>query len=242
MINEFIAKIKTEGIAKTNRFKVRIPLTFMSNNEQDTIALFCDAVNLPGVSMQTTPHLFYGESREMPYGRLFDPVQLSFYVDSNLVVKRAFDVWFSQIQDPTTRTMGYYNHFVQPIDIEVYGADESETPIYTLTLHEAYPKAISSINLASESRELMKLQVGIQYKYYTTTETDTVEALPPLLEPGSETPLQIPVESNNKLVNLKSYIDKRPIGSTMIEDAKRAAQSNVKVASTKIYDKFKTMV
>lgn len=162
MIADFISQVRTRGLARTNRYEVIIPLP--GSDEQNLARLFCEQVTLPGVSLATTPSRFYGDTREMPYERLFDPVSMTFYVDSAMKLKSAFDDWMSTIVNPTTRTIQYYRDYVRPVYITVL--DVSEQPVHMVTLYEAYPKAIQAVNLESAGRDIMRLTVNMQYKYW----------------------------------------------------------------------------
>lgn len=161
----FKTEVKTRGLARTNRYEVLIPNFPDINNSRRLLTLFCDAVNLPGMNIGTMTQRFYGEAWEMPYERMFDPVTLSFYMDSSMTIKYGFDQWQSQIIDPITRTIGFYNNYVQDVDIKLLNVDEDQSP-YGVRLYEAYPKTVNSIQLDATGREVMKLQVSIQYRYW----------------------------------------------------------------------------
>ena len=164
MITDFIAAVK-KGMARTNRFTVEISAD--QSDDAKLITLFCESVSLPGINIATTPHRVYGETREMAYERGFDPVNMTFYVDSNLQVKQFFDAWMGNIVDPFTRQMNYYKNYVKDIKISVYTVDETVAP-YELTLYEAYPKTIGTVQLDNNSKDIMKLPVTFAYKYWRT--------------------------------------------------------------------------
>lgn len=173
MINQFLGEVKNRGLARTNRYDVVIPLPVVTSSKTIYVAnLFCDAVSLPGVNISTTPQRFYGEERQMPYERMFDPVTLSFYVDNTMELKTAFEEWINLIIDPKTRAIGYYNDYTRPV--EIYIKDVEDGTPYKLTLHEAYPKALNTIQLDTSSREIMKMTMTMQYKYWTST-SNTLE-------------------------------------------------------------------
>ena len=52
-----------------------------------------------------------GEFREVPYEKLYEPINMTFYVDNDMQVKKLFDEWMSLISDPSTRTYNYYNNY-----------------------------------------------------------------------------------------------------------------------------------
>lgn len=168
-LNDFIGEVKN-GIANNSHYDVVIkkPTVVTSNlfNNQmiQKILLFCDQAQLPGVNVSTTPIRHYGEAREMPYERLFDPITLSFYVDKQLKVKMFFDEWIQSIQNSYSRTFNYYNQYTTDMEIIVY--DRMNLPQYKVQIYEAYPKTIGAVQLDYASKDIMKLSVTMQYKYW----------------------------------------------------------------------------
>lgn len=170
MIFEFLGEVKNRGLARTNRYDVIIPLPVSTSNDTDRVAsLFCDAVSLPGINIATQPQRFYGEERQMPYERGYEPVTMSFYIDSSMELRTAFEEWINMIVDPNTRAMGYYKDYIRPVEIYIRNIDNSSP--YKITLHEAYPKTVNTIQLDTSSREIMKMTLTMQYKYWTSTST-----------------------------------------------------------------------
>ena len=177
MLDQFIAGVKN-GMARTNRFKVTfsMPNCLMSGYTvvpQDTdlrkIQLFCDQVQIPGVNFSTIQSRTFGEFRDVPYEKLYDAVNLSFYMDKNLMVKAFFDSWITGIQDKDTRTFNYYNEYITDVEIEVLNTVDNT--VYVIDLFEAYPKTVGSIQLDHASKDIMKLNVTMQYKYFRTFRT-----------------------------------------------------------------------
>jgi hypothetical protein len=113
-----------------------------------------------------------GETREFPYSKMFDNITLSFYIDNNFEVKAFFDNWLNYISNTQNKITYYYKDYIAPtVLIEVLPMD-SEVSMYSITLHEAYPKATSSIQLSADSRDVAKIGVNLNYKYYTTSHTN----------------------------------------------------------------------
>lgn len=165
-IDRFIAEVKRFGLSRTNRYTVRFRPPVSIYHDMQSILLLCDQVNLPGVSYSTTQNRMYGELREVPYEKLYDNLSFSFYVDRKMEVKAIFDRWMEYIQHPTRRTFNYYDSYIIPITVTVQ--DLTEKTQYTIELFECYPKQISSIQLDSASKDVMKLQVSMQYKWFKT--------------------------------------------------------------------------
>lgn len=184
MITKFISEIKSRGLARTNSFEVTMSMPGSSSSGDRLISLFCDATNLPGLNIATTPSRSYGEERQLPYEPTYDPVTLSFYVDADMEVKMAFERWMGSIVNPNTREIMYYNDFVREVKIKMINRDyesilqseqlsdrvfEEVASPYEVTLYEAYPKSIGSIQLDSNSRDVMKINVTMQYKYWRSS-------------------------------------------------------------------------
>ena len=189
MIDKFIAEVRTRGLARTNRYEVQIPFpggAWGTDIEVGQLtSLLCESVSIPGLNIATQPHLTYGESREMPYNRNFEPVQMTFYVDAGMQVKTAFDRWLATIIHPQTRTVNYYENYAKDILIHVITVDEQRA--MSIKLFEAYPKTISAIQMSQESKDIMKLQVTFQFKNWLTENYNAAGRMspPPFLSPSN---------------------------------------------------------
>jgi len=174
-ITNFIAKVKSDGLARSNRFAVEfsLPQTIIpyggqhNNKNLRDILLFCDTAQLPGINFSTTQSRTFGEFREIPYEKLFDPITLSFYVDTKLNVKQLFDTWTETIQDPFKKTFNYYNYYTTNLDI--YVLDVNNKVKYKCKLFEAYPKTVAAIALDQAAKDVMRLNVTMQYRNYATS-------------------------------------------------------------------------
>jgi hypothetical protein len=169
-LNEFIASVKTNGMMHSNRFRVMFsPPTVLRGENAYTgdlqkVLLHCDSVTLPGMSISTQQARTYGEFREMPWERTFENVNMTFYVDRSMDSKALFDKWINSIQDPVTRQFNYYKEYIT--DIEVFVLDQDDKEQYRVKLFECYPKSISSIQMDYSSKDVMKIQVSMNYRYW----------------------------------------------------------------------------
>lgn len=170
-LNEFIASVRS-GVAKNTHFEVELTLPRALSNREPIksnmrkVILFCDQTQIPGVSFGTNQVRSYGEFREVPYEKLYEQIQLSFYVDVDMHVKALFDSWAELIQSPTTRDFSYYNNYTTD-QIRIVVHDSMENSKYVCTLNKAYPKAIAPIQLDYASKDIMKLQVTFAYEFAT---------------------------------------------------------------------------
>ena len=173
-LDKFIANVKSGGLARTNRFtvfftppskKITTPSKKIAKDNQ--VFLYCDQIQLPGLNFSTIQNRAFGEFREVPYEKLFGDITMSFYVDTNMKVKVIFDEWMAYIQDPTTRTFKYYNDYTCEMMIEVQ--DLNDNTKYKVNLFECYPKTMGAIQLDYASKDIMKLPMTMQYKYFKTS-------------------------------------------------------------------------
>ena len=164
-LDEFIASVKTQGMMRSNRYTVTMGDVVNDPDNLRQIMMYCADVQLPGVNMSTAQLRTYGELREVPYEKLFGDINLTFYVDTNMNVKNYFDRWMGLIQDPYTRSFNYYTNYIAQMVITV--EDYSNNAQYDINLYECYPKQIGQIQIGYDQKDIMKLQVTMQYKYWT---------------------------------------------------------------------------
>jgi len=181
-IKEFTAAVKSNGLARSNRYAVvfSLPkgLTFNPNAVQ-TALMFCDQIQLPGTNFSTAQNRSFGEFRETPYEKLYEHINLSFYLDKDMQVKQLFDAWNNSIYNPETRSFNYYDEYVTDISIEIHDLQDKKT--YWVKLHECYPKSIGAVQLDYASKDIMKLSVSMAYKWFETSiipPTELAQGLP----------------------------------------------------------------
>jgi hypothetical protein len=162
-LNDFTSQVKKEGLAVVNRYAVVLP-NFEGPDMSRMLLMYCSQAQLPGINNSTTPARTFGEYREMPYERLFEAINLEFYVDRPMKVKTYWDNWTSQIIDPVTRKFNYYKNYTK--DITIFVLDKADKQIYGCTLYEAYPKTLNPIQLTAEGKDAMKIGVSLSYRYW----------------------------------------------------------------------------
>lgn len=176
-LNEFIASVKTEGLMTSNRFSVEltVPPILLDSNFTDLsrVLLHCENITLPGLSLSTTQSRTFGEYREMPYEKTFDTIAMTFFVDNTMQVKQLFDVWINDsIQNSSSKKFNYYTQYTTQMSINVY--DKNENQRYIVRLYECYPKVVSAITLDYNSKDVMRLQVSMNYKYWESNVMDVM--------------------------------------------------------------------
>jgi hypothetical protein len=167
-IDQFIALVRKEGLARNNRFVVYItpPPRLISKYPDDKIRFFCDTASLPGLNFLSNPVQTYGEQREVVYNRSFEPVNLEFLLDTRMEIKQFFDDWQALIIDPVSRIVSYYKDYIGTVEIYQLDSSDKENTRYVARLHEAFPKSVAAVSYSSAGKDISKLSVSIEYKYW----------------------------------------------------------------------------
>lgn len=200
-IKEFVATIKNNGLSRTNRYAVMFGnIPWAENTLQRNTVMFCDQVQLPGTNFNTSDIRSFGEIRKAPYERLYEDINMSFYVDTDMSVKTFFDYWMNQIQDPVSRNFNYYNNYTSNIVLEVQ--DIHNKTRYNMVLFEAFPKSIGAVQLDYNSKDIMKLSVNFAYKYYHVGALEGLQEGQVINYPGRTNVAGDPLNSlTNRLMN-----------------------------------------
>lgn len=188
-ITDFVGRM-TSGFARTNRYIVDLSLPPMLQaghhaSDVEKMLLLCESVQLPGLNINTAQTRTFGEIREMPYELNYEPIQLSFYVDGDMIVKGIFDDWIKSIQQGRSRVFNYYDNYVCPkmtIMVQNLEQDSYGEGIYAVSAYEVYPKTINAVQLGYEQKDIMKVNVTLMYKYWEST-TEIGFEQPPTLAP-----------------------------------------------------------
>lgn len=174
-LNEFISQVASEGLMTTNRYSVEfsLPNSIKQFSGLKKVLLYCDSLVLPGINVSTTQAKTFGEFREMPYERTFEPIQMTFLVDNSMQVKMLFDTWINDsIQNMTTRKFNYYRDYIVAMKIHVYDKNEKER--YVVKLNECYPKNMATIQMDNNAKgEPMRVIVSMNYKNWTSSTVDS---------------------------------------------------------------------
>jgi len=212
-LNDFISQVKHNGMARTNRYVVYFNLPWENDYALRDVLLFCDQVQLPGTNFNTADMRTYGETRKAPYERLYEDINMSFYVDKEMKNKLLFDRWFNQIQNPWTRTFNYYDNYRTDIVIEVQ--DLKDQSRYGIKLFEAYPKSMGAVQLDYAGKDIMKISVNFAYKYYHIGSKNILE--PVEIAPVYEYPaVQTARDPLNSFVNRLKNFAVGAIGSKVV--------------------------
>tara|TARA_B100001093_G_scaffold520452_1_gene616113 strand:- start:7290 stop:7973 length:684 start_codon:yes stop_codon:yes gene_type:complete len=180
---------KKSGLAKANRFLViftpptqplanlslnnvvgklargQNPLKNFITNPRD-IAFLCENASLPGRQITTSDFSAQKQTIKIPNGFIEEDVSMSFILTNDFFMKEVFDTWLSGIVDTSTYTLGYKSDY--QTDITIQTLDDDDKPTYSITLINAYPITIGSVELDNSSENTyLKLPVTFAYDRYT---------------------------------------------------------------------------
>jgi hypothetical protein len=161
-LDDFRARIRTIGLPTGSHYQVEFLLGGIDGAR--AVSMLADQVTLPGLTIMTAEQRTFGEITESAYGISYQPVSLSIILDNEVAAKTFFDTWANSVFDRKTRTIGYYDDYIR--DVRITLMDKASKPIYTVVLREAYPKTINDIQLDYASREILRVNVILTFKYW----------------------------------------------------------------------------
>lgn len=159
---------------------------FATRDGQYLASLNCEVTSLPSQNIDSKVQKVYGPGREIPYGRSYSPVNMSFYIDGGYQIKDFFERWQGMIFDHETSHLNYYNEYVT--NVHILALDDREGRFstgglpdigtlqnsviisrYQCTLEECYPKSIAEVPLSASDNGIPRLQVQFQFRKWTNT-------------------------------------------------------------------------
>jgi len=176
-IDEFMARVDNlGGPVKSNKFSVEVtpPTTMLSSITADTINFLAKSASLPGKALATTNYRYGGKfDLVVPYETTQEPVTIKIMNTGNFAPRKFWNDWFNHIQNMTTYNMQYYEKFIGSVTISHYLDDEEaidpSKASYQVTLHEAYPKGMSAIEVGWDAAEFQDFDVDMQYSWWTAS-------------------------------------------------------------------------
>ena len=156
-LNDFIAKVKTEGLASSSHYYV----TFGSRT--DITGAYCESVSLPSRHLMTTDVRIFGEMLTLPHSPIYGQVTMTFIADGKMKLKESFDNWMNQIFDKRSRKFNYYENYIEEVEITV--VDKAGDTSYIVKLHEAYPIQVQDVGLSYGSHDYIRFAVQFVYKW-----------------------------------------------------------------------------
>ena len=177
-IGQFMSKVENlGGIARKNRFTVEItpPRGLLQDGTAATINFLAKTVSFPARSMGTASYRSGGQfALSVPYETVFEPVSLTMLNTNNHAPRTFWTSWLEYIQNMNSYNMQYYKKFIGTVKISYYNDTFKEVGLgtdYEVTLHEAWPKGISAIEVGWENSDLADFEIDVAYSWWTEKNT-----------------------------------------------------------------------
>ena len=200
-IDEFMARVDNlGGPAKRNKFSVEVhpPKSMVKRQLADSIEFLAMNVSLPAKTLAMTEYRYGGQfSLSVPYEITLEPVTIKVMNTGNHTPRIFWNQWFNHIQNFDTYNMQYYEKFVGTVALHMYLDDQEDInparSSYHVTLHEAFPKGMSAIEVGWENTEFQDFDIDIQYSWWTASGEAGIRGqsrqqnLPPAIKVGTRT-------------------------------------------------------
>lgn len=190
------------GLARSNRFAIYMsypggpgllnfdPANLLSNalsggdfdvkmlfNDPRDLFLLCESVQLPGRRIATMEQFHTHFSVKKPYSQIVDEVTFTFLLTNDYYIRKYFDSWQKKIVgDEQSPRIGYRNEYATDVTIQGLSASNDWIPGYQVKLINAYPIAVSAIELSNSSENSI-LQCSVTLTYDNWTDVGLFEGI-----------------------------------------------------------------
>ena len=167
-IDDFKANLIGGG-ARANQFRVTItpPPGIAIGLDVRRASFLVTASNLPGSTLGEIPVPFRGRNIYVAGDRPApDPWTVTFYNDTDFMVRNAMERWHNGINDFANNT-GVVNSADFQTDLFVEQLDRDETILKTYIFRSAFPLTVSTIELSTaEATEIETFEVTWRYQHF----------------------------------------------------------------------------
>ena len=185
-LDKFKSELQNNNsLMRANRYVVTIypgpKWTWTGTDTPRSLTFFCDAVNMPGLSINPSDisRLGVGPYDRRPGRLLPSEISASFMLDQNGRNLNFFQEWvYNVINMDGSKPLGerngaqfgeqyYRDNYIGKMDITTY--DVSANKILTLTAHEIWPSVLGDVTMGwQQNDEFARVQVNFQLRYWTT--------------------------------------------------------------------------
>jgi hypothetical protein len=176
-VDQFRQTVFSNGLARENRFEVIMPEVVTGGFP---VSIMCESTSLPQMSVVTKQQRLFGptynRAATVDYGGA--GLQMVFYVDREMKVKKYFDAWAHLCIASSKFTARYLKEYA--FDLQILQLDEQDNTTYNVKLIEAFPTNIGPMQLAQGSNDTFhRLPVTITYRYWQTADINNSEPVYP---------------------------------------------------------------
>lgn len=172
-VDEFKSRL-TGGGARGNLFQITLanPRGGLGVNlDVDFASFMCEGGQLPASTVGTIEIPFRGRILKVAGDRTFEPWTVSVINDTEFKVRDQMEVWMNAIANHADAG-GVQNPELYFADLKVEQFDRDERVIKTYTFKDAWPSAVSAIELSYADDQIERFTIEWQYQYWTSNTTD----------------------------------------------------------------------
>ena len=166
-VSDFRATVLAKGLARTNRFEIKIIPPISLRQGSEFISLMAEQASFPLLNIQTKPFKIFGPAFQKPitsdYGG--EGTSIIFHIDREMRVKTFFNDWMHKIVDKDSYTVGWLNDYKGTVIIRQL--DEQDMITHEVELIDAFPRNINLLDLNHTStNQTHRLNVMFAYRYW----------------------------------------------------------------------------
>ena len=168
MLQDFLSLVRTDGLARSNRFSIVIPLPasrIESTLDLERLSLFAEISTLPGAKINTEQLKLFGPVYTRPTGIDYgNTINVTFIVDGDLKVRRIFEDWIHLVGNKNSYTVNYHTDYVSQ-QITLSQLNVNDNIVYTYKLKDAFPIEIGAMNISQQTEnQVHRLTVTFAYR------------------------------------------------------------------------------
>jgi len=164
-----IVSLANNDFLRSNRYKLLLvaPPALQgkyNNSVMDLINSNCNTINIPGTDIATFDWANKSAPIKLPYQRVYNPLVLTFYNDSEGIVRQFFEDWINLMWNPETYDFNYRDEYGVEFTMELLDMKNDKKLVFTVD--HAWPMKIDDIPLAYADSEIQKVTATITYNIY----------------------------------------------------------------------------
>jgi hypothetical protein len=140
------------------------PTSFL--NDPRDIYLLAESCTLPGRSFTTSDRRIGVKTTKVPYGIMSEDIKFTFHLTNDYYIWKYFKSWMDLIAPPSDDIneikINYKNKYTTDVQIQQMASGDY-IPAYSISLMNAYPIAVDSIELSNAGEDYVRCSVTMTY-------------------------------------------------------------------------------
>ena len=160
-------KGSSDGFAHKNRFSMQIqfPKFVKSAPDSATTNLMIESTTMPGNRIMVREYQFDGPLKKFPYSTSVEEVTISFLLDGNYTMHKAFSEWLYEIINMDTYAIAYKEDIVATQ--EVFQLDKFNRKKYGLRMIDAFPIMVTPLEFSNTMpNDIQRVNVTFVFDRY----------------------------------------------------------------------------